>query len=95
MTAKASQQAAGGENASATLPSGGTPGAPSSIHSENGFGSSSQVPGVSPMASRLGAGVAAARTAGSTLPNLLLLALIGLAAVAVGLIASRGRGEPK
>jgi hypothetical protein len=71
---------------------GGTPNDPSSIHSENGFGSSSQVPGVSSAALQTGAGVAAAHTAGSTLPSYLLMALIGLAAVAVGLIASRGRG---
>jgi len=86
--------AAGGESASTGAPpGGGTPGDPSSIHSENGFGSSSQVPGVSPAAARIGAGVAAAHTAGSTLPSYLLMVLIALAAVAVGLIASRARGE--
>ncbi len=87
-----------GESASTEAsPGGGTPGDPSSIHSENGFGSSSQVPGVSPAAVRIGAGVPAAHTAGSTLPSYLLMALIGLAAVAVGLIAGRGRrrGAPK
>jgi hypothetical protein len=73
----------------AANPGGGTPGNPSSIHSENGFGSSSQVPGVSAAAARIGAGVPAVHTAGSTLPSYLLMALIGVAAVAVGLVASR------
>jgi hypothetical protein len=70
-------------------PGGGTPSDPSSIHSENGFGSASQVPGVSPAAARIGAGVPAAHAAGSSLPSYLLMALIGVAAVAVGLVASR------
>jgi hypothetical protein len=74
---------------------GGTPSDPSSIHSENGFGSSSHVPGVSPAALRIGAGVPAAHTAGSTLPSYLLMGLIGLAALVVGLIASHGRGTQK
>jgi hypothetical protein len=87
---------ANGESSSAEASAGGgTPGDPSSIHSENGFGSSSQVPGVSPAAVRIGAGVAATHTAGSTLPSYLLLALIGLAAVGVGLIASRRGSAPK
>ncbi len=76
-------------------PGAGTASDPSSIHSENGFGSSSQVPGVSPAAAGIGAGVAAAHTAGSTLPGYLLIVLIALAAIAVGLLASRTRGEPK
>ena len=51
---------------------------------------------MSPAAVRIGAGVPAAHTAGSTLPSYLLLALIGLAAVVVGLIASRrGGGAPQ
>lgn len=83
------------ESASAAAPGAGTPRDPSSIHSENGFGSSSQVPGVSPAALQTGAGVAAAHTAGSTLPSYLLMVLIGLAAVSVGLIASRPHGGPK
>jgi hypothetical protein len=83
------------ESASAATPGPGTPSDPSSIHSENGFGSSSQVPGVSPAAVQIGAGVPAAHTAGSTLPSYLLMALIGLAAVSVGLIASRPHGGPK
>jgi hypothetical protein len=88
----AAQSAGGGEGASTA---GGTPSDPSSIHSENGFGSSSQVPGVSPAAARIGAGVAAAHTAGSTLPGYLLMALIALAAIAVGLVAHLARVEPK
>ncbi len=68
---------------------GGTPQDPSSIHSENGFGSSSQVPGVSQAALRTGAGVAATRAAGSTLPTYLLLILIALAAIGIGVFAAR------
>jgi hypothetical protein len=86
-----------GTGASAN-PGGGTSGDPSSIHSENGFGSSSQVPGLSPTAARIGAGVPSADTAGSTLPSYLLMALIGVAAVAVGLVSSRTarrRGAPQ
>jgi hypothetical protein len=75
---------------------GGTPQNPSSIHSENGFGSSSQVPGLSPAALRTGAGVAAAQTAGSTIPTYLLIVLIALAAVGMGMLATRGsRGRGK
>jgi hypothetical protein len=44
---------------------------------------------------RIGAGVPATHTAGSTFPSCLLMALIGAAAVAVGLVASRGRGASK
>jgi hypothetical protein len=83
------------ESASAATLGAGTPSDPSSIHSENGFGSSSQVPGVSPAALQTGAGVAAAHTAGSTLPSYLLMVLIGLAAVSVGLIASRTHRGPQ
>jgi hypothetical protein len=68
---------------------GGTPQDPSSIHSENGFGSSSQVPGVSRAALRTGAGVAATQAAGSTLPTYLLLILIALAAIGIGVFAAR------
>jgi hypothetical protein len=68
---------------------GGTPQDPSSIHSENGFGSSSQVPGISPAALRTGAGVPATQTAGSTLPTYLLIALVVLAAVSMGVLATR------
>jgi hypothetical protein len=68
---------------------GGTPQDPSSIHSENGFGSSSQVPGVSQAALRTGAGVAATQAASSTLPTYLLIALIAVAAIGMGLLATR------
>ena len=85
--------ASGNSTATAEAPpGGGTPSDPSSIHSENGFGSSSAVPGVNAAAVRIGAGVPAVHTAGSTFPSYLLMVLIGLAAVAVGLIASRSRG---
>jgi hypothetical protein len=77
-----------------TTPPGATPGNPSSIHSENGFGSSAQVPGVSPTAANQGAGVPAAHTPGSTLPSYLLMVLIGMAAVAVGLIAGGRARRP-
>ncbi|MFI5010337.1 MAG: hypothetical protein ACHQDY_08705 [Solirubrobacterales bacterium] len=90
--AAAGHSASSAESASATPAAGDTPGEPSSIHSENGFGSSSEVPGVSPAAVRIGAGVAAAHTAGSSLPSYLLMALIALAAIGVGLVANRGRG---
>jgi hypothetical protein len=87
---------AGGESASSASPAGGgTPSDPSSIHSENGFGSASAVPGVSPAAVRIGAGVPAAHTASSTFPSYLLMVLIGAAAIAVGLVASRGRGSSR
>jgi hypothetical protein len=49
------------------------------------------VPGVSQAALRTGAGVAATGAAGSTLPTYLLIALIAMAAVGMGLLATRGR----
>jgi hypothetical protein len=64
------------------------PNDPSSIHSENGFGSASQVPGVAPAALRIGAGVPAARTPGSTLPTFLLIALVAVAAIGTGALAA-------
>jgi hypothetical protein len=67
----------------------GTPQDPSSIHSENGFGSSSQVPGVSQAALRTGAGVTATQAAGSIMPTYLLIGLIALAATGMGLVATR------
>lgn len=85
-------------NAAPVLPGGshgGGPGGgsgsganPSSIHSENGFGSSSNVPGVSAAALRTGAGVPAAHVAGSTLPTFLLIAIIAAAAIAAGVLAA-------
>jgi hypothetical protein len=71
----------------------GTPQDPSSIHSENGFGSASQVPGVSQAALRTGAGVAATQTAGSTIPIYLLLALIAIAATSMGVLSTRRRRD--
>jgi hypothetical protein len=68
---------------------GGTPQDPSSIHSENGFGSASQVPGVSQAALRTGAGVAATQAAASVMPTYLLIALIAVAAIVMGLLATR------
>jgi hypothetical protein len=85
--------AGGAQSASATAAEGGgTPNNPSSIHSENGFGSSSQVPGVSPAALRTGAGVPATSTPGSTLPTYLLIALVAVAAIAAGVL-STGAGR--
>jgi hypothetical protein len=68
----------------------GTPGDPSSIHSENGFGSSSHVPGVAPAALRAGV-VPAAHTSGSALPTFLLMGLVAAAAIAAGVIATGAR----
>jgi len=67
----------------------GTSQDPSSIHSENGFGSASQVPGLSEAALRTGAGVAATQTAGSTTPTFLFIALIAAAAIGIGVLATR------
>lgn len=81
--------ASGAKSASAATPSGGgTPSNPSSIHSENGFGSSSQVPGVSRAALVTGAGVPATSTPGSALPTYLLIGLVAAAAIAAGLFAT-------
>jgi hypothetical protein len=68
---------------------------PSSIHSENGFGSSSKVPGVSPVALRIGAGVPAGDTGtspGATWPTYLLIGLLAAAAIGVGVVAKRRHG---
>ena len=87
----------GAQSASAVVASsGGTPSNPSSIHSENGFGSSSQVPGVSRAALQTGAGVPATRTPGSALPTYLLVGLVAAAAIAAGVLttgAMRRRSE--
>ena len=69
----------------------GTPQDPSSIHSENGFGSASQVPGTSQAALRTGAGVAATQAVGSVVPTYLLIAFIAVAAVGMGLFATSHR----
>ena len=77
---------------------GGTSQDPSSIHSENGFGSSSQVPGLSQAALRTGAGVTSTQTAGSIMPTYLLIALIAAAAIGMGLLATRrprGHDDPR
>jgi hypothetical protein len=84
--------AAGTQSASAAAPDGGgTPSDPSSIHSENGFGSSSQVPGVSRAALQTGAGVPATSTPGSTLPTYLLIGLVALAAIGAGALTTGAR----
>jgi hypothetical protein len=72
-----------------SLPGGGTPTDPSSIHSNNGFGSSSYIPGVNAAAVDIGAGVPVGHSAGSTVPIYLLILLIAMAATVVGVIASR------
>jgi hypothetical protein len=67
----------------------GTARDPSSIHSENGFGSSSQVPGLSQAALRTGAGVATTQAAGSITPTFLFVALIAAAAIGIGVLSTR------
>jgi len=67
----------------------GTAQDPSSIHSENGFGSASQVPGLSEAALRTGAGVASTQGAGSTAPTFLFIALIAAAAIGIGVLSTR------
>ena len=73
----------------------GSPGNPSSIHSENGFGSASSVPGVSPAALRIGAGVPAGGKPGSTWPTYLLIAVFAAAAIGAGALAKRRYGPQK
>ncbi len=73
----------------------GSSGGPSSIHSENGFGSASSVPGVSPAALRIGAGVPAAGKPGSTWPTYLLIAIFAAAAIGAGALAKRRYGPQK
>jgi hypothetical protein len=73
----------------------GSPSSPSSIHSENGFGSASSVPGVSPAALRIGAGVPAASKPGSTWPTYLLIAVFAVAAIGAGTLAKRRYGPQK
>lgn len=88
-----SHEVAGGAQSASTIApdGGGTPSNPSSIHSANGFGSSSQVPGVSRAALQTGAGVPAARTPGSTLPTYLLIGLVAAAAIGAGVLAAGAR----
>ncbi len=74
---------------------GGSAGNPSSIHSENGFGSASSVPGVSPAALRIGAGVPASSKPGSTWPTYLLIAVFAVAAIGAGALAKRRYGPQK
>jgi hypothetical protein len=72
----------------------GAAGDPSSIHSENGFGSSSQVPGLSRSALGIGAaGASAAHPGGSTFPTFLLIGLVSIAAVAAGVLATGARAK--
>src|SRR5262249_23617357 len=75
----------------------GAAGDPSSIHSENGFGSSSRVPGLNRAALGIGAaGTSAAHPGGSTFPTFLLVGLVSIAAIAAGVLATgakRRRGE--
>src|SRR6516165_3322551 len=71
----------------------GAAGDPSSIHSENGFGSSAQVPGLSRSALGIGAGTAAAHPGGSTFPTFLLIGLVSIAAVAAGMLATGARAK--
>jgi hypothetical protein len=71
----------------------GGSGDPSSIHSENGFGSSSKVPGLSRSALGIGAGTAAAHPGGSTFPTFLLIGLVSIAAVAAGVLATGARAK--
>jgi hypothetical protein len=73
----------------AANPAYGTPSDPSSIHSENGFGSSSDVPGVSPAAAQIGAGIPARHVASSPLPRYLLIVLIAVAATIIGVLSGR------
>lgn len=83
------RQLAGGTQSASAAEGGGTPNNPSSIHSENGFGSSSQVPGLSRTALQTGAGVAATSTAGSTLPTYLLIVLVAAAAIVAGVLSAK------
>jgi hypothetical protein len=85
----AARQVVNRTRSASAVEGGGTPGNPSSIHSENGFGSSSQVPGVGRAALLSGAGVPAASTAGSTLPTYLLIVLVAAAAIVAGALSAR------
>ena len=72
----------------------GASGDPSSIHSENGFGSASQVPGLSRSALGIGAaGASAAHPGGSAFPTFLLVGLVSIAAIAAGMLATGARAK--
>jgi hypothetical protein len=72
----------------------GSAGDPSSIHSENGFGSSAHVPGLSRSALGIGAaGASAAHPDGSTFPTFLLIGLVSIAAIAAGMLATGARAK--
>ena len=73
----------------------GGSGDPSSIHSENGFGSSSHVPGVTPAALRVKGALPATSAPGSTWPTYLLIALLAAAAIGAGVFAQRRRGAQR
>jgi hypothetical protein len=88
----------GRRDAAPVLPVGNHPGgpgpgvsgssSPSSIHSENGFGSSSRVPGTGPAALRNAAGIPAIHTPGSAFPTFLLVVLIAAGAIGAGVLAT-------
>jgi hypothetical protein len=69
--------------------SNGGAGSPTSIHSENGFGSSSHVPGVSAAALRVGG--PDGQAPGSSFPTFLLIVLIAAAAIIAGVLVRGAR----
>lgn len=76
----------GGSHVAAKLPGGAPANNPSSIHSENGYGSSSKIPGLdaaAPVAAEGGSG------GGSMVPAFALLILVGGLAAWVGTSAAR------
>jgi hypothetical protein len=87
-TARATPSAAT-STAGGKAPPGVSPSDPSSIHSENGFGSSTAVPGVAAGAVLYGAGTETRAGAGSAVPTYLLLGIVLVAAVAIGFGVAR------